>query len=113
MTEKTETSLNTGDRVIPLSKPIMAHGEERTELSFREPTGADLAACGMPVKLSESFDVEFDTKKMAAMLAALSGVPPSSIGQLKSVDWTTCAWAITDFFVPDLATLLRMHTSSP
>lgn len=103
-----------GKRSIPLSKPIPAHGETVKHLVFREPTGADLADHGVPVRFDfakNTPDVIFDTPKMTAMLAALAGVPPSSIRMLSATDWTTCAWAITDFFVPDLAALSRMPTA--
>ncbi|HWJ72594.1 MAG TPA: phage tail assembly protein [Kaistia sp.] len=104
------TSASDGKIHVPLSKAIPAHGEDIKELAFREPTGGDITRCGNPVKFNlASADPEpsFDEVKMTAMMAALAGVPPSSIAVLTSRDWMTCAWMLSDFFAPDLATLSR------
>ncbi len=95
---------------VPLSKPIEAHGESLAALAFREPNGGDIARCGNPVKFNlAAADPEpsFDEAKMTAMMAALAGVPPSSIALMTSRDWMTCAWVLADFFAPDLTTLSR------
>lgn len=88
---------------LTLSKPVQAHGEDVTTLTFREPTGADIAKAGMPVSFGLSdgeAQVTFNPKEMNAMLACLAGVPPSTIGQLAAGDWTAAAYMVTPFFVP-------------
>lgn len=105
----TETSPAADGKIrVPLSKPVTAHGEEVRELAFREPTGADVVRCGVPARFefgAEIVEPVFDAPKMAAMLAVLADVPPSTIGQLTANDWTTCAWSVARFFIPDVTTL--------
>lgn len=89
---------------VPLSKPIPAHGEDVTELVFREPNGADIARCGNPVLINPATvsieDVRFDEPKMNRMMAALAGVPLSTIEKLPGGDWQICAWTVAGFFLP-------------
>lgn len=89
--------------VLDLSKPVEAHGEKIDKLVFREPTGRDLLTIGNPVifdPVSDPPKILHDEKRMNAMLAALAGVPPSSIMMLSPRDWITAAWGLTPFFVP-------------
>ena len=91
------------DLVHNLAKPIQAHGETVSELRFREPTGADIVNVGNPVIFDMASDppkVTHDDRKMAAMMARLANVPPSSIGLMGPQDWVACAWLLTPFFVP-------------
>jgi hypothetical protein len=39
-------------KTIALSKPIRAHNQDVSELTLREPTGADLVAAGVPFSTS-------------------------------------------------------------
>jgi hypothetical protein len=92
-------------KVLPLTKSVIANGEETMELKFREPTGADIANCGNPVNVDFSQDppkITYDGKAMTAMLALLATVPPSTIRNLTAKDWETAALLVTDFFLPDL-----------
>lgn len=88
---------------VTLSKPVPAHGNDVSELVFREPLGSDMARCGNPVKLdftSDPPEISHDEAKMSRMLSALASVPPSTIGALSGADWLECAWTITPFFIP-------------
>ena len=91
--------------VIKLTKSVIANGDEVMELSFREPTGADIERCGNPVLVdwipNERPKYTFDSKSMTQMLAALAVVPPSTIRQMHSRDWNTAAWSLAHFFMPD------------
>lgn len=102
----TQPSSADGSVVITLRKPIIANGDEVKELKFREPTAADIERCGNPVLLdmlsSETPKMSFDTKSMTAMMAQLAAVPPSTIRQMHPRDWTTTAWSLAGFFMPDL-----------
>lgn len=95
---------------ITLSRPIKAHDEDRTELVFREPTGADVQRYGDPVLIDLNAagrpPVSFNTPAMSAMIAALAGIPPSSVSAMTAADWKTAAWAIAPFFIPDLPQLV-------
>jgi len=93
--------------VIPLSKPLMAHGDEIKELRFREPTAADIEACGSPVTIDFLNQAEpkmiYETKAMFAMMARLAAVPPSTIKSMRTKDWEYAALALAHrFFIPEI-----------
>lgn len=90
--------------VLTLRKPVIANGEEVSELKFREPTGGDIEKNGNPVLIDMTQDpprITFDETKMAKMMAALATVPPSTIRQLHPKDWTNGSWQLARFFIPD------------
>lgn len=92
-----------GKFMFPLRKPIIAYDEELKELALREPGSEDILAVGNPVKVNmmvDPPDVQFDDKRMAAMLAQLATVPVSSIGKLHPQDFVALCWIITPFFLP-------------
>ncbi|MCX5496434.1 phage tail assembly protein [Kaistia dalseonensis] len=92
---------------VPLSRAIPAHGEQISELVFREPSGLDIARCGNPVKLNFAYDppeVTFDEPKMARMMSMLGDVPASTIEKLTGSDWNACAWMLSGFFIPGAPT---------
>jgi len=93
------------DLIIPLRKPVIAHGDEIKELKFREPTAGDIESCGNPVNIDFNTGepkMTFNTKAMSAMMAQLAAVPPSTIRQLHPRDWNNAAWNLANFFMPDL-----------
>ena len=87
---------------LALSRPIKAHGATIEEISFREPTGGDIARFGNPVIFNPfAGDTPvFDADKMTAQLANLAAVNRGAIEELTSNDWTTCAWGVAGFFIP-------------
>lgn len=92
---------------VKLQKPVMAHGDEISELVFREPTGGDIERVGNPVNIDpwsggDRPRMTFDSKSMTQMMGLLALVPPSTIRQLHPQDWNTAAWALANFFMPDL-----------
>jgi len=90
---------------VGLRKPVIANGEETSELQFREPTGADIERHGNPVLLDMAADppkISFDTRAMTGMMAALATGPPSTIRQMHPKDWNTAAWTLANFFLPEL-----------
>lgn len=92
---------------FPLRKAILSDGEPVNEVSLREPTAGDIERAGCPVNVDFGFDppkVTFDEPKMAAMMATLASVPPSSIRAMNPKDWSTIAWSIAGFFLPDMGT---------
>lgn len=98
MTDKSETVFTR-----KLQRPITAHGETLEEISFREPTAADISRYGNPVRFNlfgDTSDISFYEDKMTAMLAQLSGVNPKAIESMSTQDWTSCAWGIAGFFLP-------------
>ena len=92
--------------LIKLRKSIIANGDEVMELTFREPTGADIERVGNPVNVNPwpndgGPKMSFDSKSMTQMMALLATVPPSTIRQMHPKDWNTAAWALANFFMPD------------
>jgi hypothetical protein len=93
--------------VIPLRKPLQAHGEEIKELHFREPTAGDIEACGSPVMVDFLNQAEpkmtYETKAMFAMMSRLAAVPPSTIKTMHTKDWEYAALALAHrFFIPEI-----------
>lgn len=87
------------DGLLKLRKPVTnLDGNTVSELRFREPTGGDIAFCGMPVLPN----MTVDASAMTEMMARLAGVPPSAIRALPAKDWTTGAYKIFRFFTPDV-----------
>lgn len=95
-----------GSITVTLRKSIIANGDETKELTFREPTAADIERTGNPVNVDMlSGDVPkltFDAKAMTQMMSLLAAVPPSSIRQMNTRDWNSAAWQLAAFFMPDL-----------
>lgn len=93
---------------LPLSKPIEAHGRQYEELELREPTGADLAACGFPFKFTlgdgGNQTVSPDAAVIAALISRLGNIPPGSVGQLSVADWAACMGAVFGFFGTEVPT---------
>jgi hypothetical protein len=92
---------------MPLRKPVIAHGDEVSELTFREPTAADIEACGTPIMIDfmtgEQPKLTFETKAMFAMMSRLANVPPSTIKQMHPKDWGAAALLLAHrFFTPEI-----------
>lgn len=89
--------------IVGLEKPVMAHGEMVSALSFREPTGGDIEKAGLPITIDFENGVPrltINTREMGAMMSELAAVPPSAIKMLSASDWSSCAWKLSGFFVP-------------
>jgi hypothetical protein len=87
-----------------LHKPIRGNqNEELTELRFREPTGGDINRCGNPCRINFEGDVVIDEKKMSLIMANLSGVLSPLLDRMDPRDWTSCAYRLRGFFLPDPA----------
>jgi hypothetical protein len=77
--------------------------EPITELTFREPTGADINRYGNPVRIDQWGDVIIEERKMSMMISSLSGVAPPFIDALDPRDWASCAYRLRGFFLPNPA----------
>jgi len=100
-----DTAVADSTIVIPLRRPVVAHGEEIKELRLREPTADDIDRIGNPVLIGIYEDnpkVHFDNKVMTSMIANLASVPPSSVKKIHTKDWNNAAWALMGFFTPDM-----------
>lgn len=84
---------------ILLRTPIQAHGEERRQLTFREPKGADFqAGLNLPLRFGEGGTMSMDSAAVSAWISRLGEIPPSSVGQLTAVDWMEAMKAVMGFF---------------
>lgn len=88
---------------VTLSKAINAHGEELTELNFREPTVKDIRQIGLPQRLMPSTDgdsVAIDVRAdiVAQYIARLAAIPMSSVDQLAIADFNVCMGVVMGFF---------------
>jgi hypothetical protein len=83
-------------------KPIFGNKREQLdELTFREPTGADIIRFGNPVWINTAGEIMFDERKMTAMMAQLSGVLYPLLEAMHPQDWNSCAYRLRRFFLPD------------
>ena len=105
-TEKPKMNGATSSIVQTLRKSVIANGDEVNELTFREPTAADIERVGNPVNIDmlsgDVPKVTFDARAMTQMMALLATVPPSTIRQMHPRDWNSAAWQLASFFIPDL-----------
>ena len=91
---------------IPLSAPVMAHGEEITCLVLRQPTTADLIELGQPMRLlpgtgMEDAAVEVRMGVVAHYVARLASIPLSSVKSLSLGDFGRATQAVLGFFGED------------
>lgn len=84
--------------VIQLKKPIKAHGEEVTSLTLREPVPEDVMQVGSPILIIPSATgetgFEVRAKIIAAYIAKLGGIPPSSVKDMHLADFMQCQEAL-------------------
>src|SRR5262245_42074348 len=78
-----------------------AKGNEIRELSFRQPSGGDINRIGMPVRVDSMGEVIIDERKMTYMMTALSGVMTPFLETMDPRDWSSCAYRLRSFFLPD------------
>jgi len=89
-------------KVKLIHKPIRDNkGNELRELSFRQPTGGDINRWGMPVRIDIHGDVQMDERKMTMMMTALTGVMTPFLESMDPRDWSSCAYRLRNFFLPD------------
>lgn len=77
------------------------NGNEVTQLSFRQPTGGDINRYGLPVRIDVNGDVVMDERKMTLMMTALTGVMTPFLETMDPRDWSSCAYRLRNFFLPD------------
>ena len=75
--------------------------DEVRELSFREPTGADINRYGAPVRMNPDGMFDIDDRKMAMLMAALSGINLPFLERMDPRDWQSCAYRLKLYFQPD------------
>ncbi|MBI3452934.1 MAG: phage tail assembly protein [Rhodospirillales bacterium] len=97
-----------------LRSPVEIGSEKIEKLEIREPTGDDIVACGYPFVIHSGGPVaamQPDASVVAKYISRLAGVPPSTVGKLKPVDWQGCMQVVLLFF-GDSATPSSTDTST-
>lgn len=88
---------------VPLKKPIIAHGEEVSELTFRDPTPEDVMEIGTPQLLlpsadGESVGIEIRAKVVGKYISRLGAIPLSSVKAMGLGDFMRCQGVVMGFF---------------
>ena len=89
--------------VRTLMKPVTVLADKVTVVTVREPTGADLSACGNPAGIGPD-GLTIDGKRMAAMIARLAGVPPTAIAEMDGRDVYAISLRVADFLLSGVET---------
>jgi hypothetical protein len=83
--------------IVPLAKPIMAHGKSVTELELDEANGGTIRQCGMPFRIAKD-EIVFDTESVARYIVKLGNIPSSSVDKLSPADFLKLQSVIAGFF---------------
>jgi len=90
--------------IVKLSKPVHVHGDEVSELRFREPTGEDIMSVGSPIRidaLGKEVKIRYETDEMSAMMCRLGTFTPSTLKEMTARDWENAALQLAHrFFIP-------------
>lgn len=85
---------------MKLSKPIMAHGQELTEIILKSPTGPQIrAARALPYWMAGDNAMAINTEAASRLLVACAAIPQSSVDQLAAVDRNQLYWEVAGFFL--------------
>lgn len=92
-------------------KPLQkSRSELLTELTFREPTAADIMRCGgNPVRVEvlevaqgmAQYHFVINDQKMMNLMAQLSGVLQPILERMDPRDYNSCAYRLQRFFAPE------------
>jgi tail assembly chaperone E/41/14-like protein len=89
-------------RIKLLYRPIRNNkNEEINEIVFREPTGGDINRYGSPVRMASDGMFDIEDRKMAMMMAGLSGINLPFLERMDPRDWQSCAYRLKIYFQPD------------
>lgn len=85
-----------------LRKPVQSEGQEIDKLTFREPIGDDVIACGYPISLVTNAEggteYRVNPAAIAKLAARMANVPPSTIKNLSVADFNDLTGVISGFF---------------
>jgi len=85
---------------MKLSKPIMAHGQQLTEITLKSPTGQQIrAARALPYWMAGDNAMAINTEAASRLLVACAAIPQSSVDQLAAVDRNQLYWEVVGFFL--------------
>lgn len=94
-----------------LHKPIQkSRTEILNEITFREPTAMDIIKCGgNPCRIEVTeisggrviYNPVIDDSKMMVLMANLSGLLEPQLQKMDTRDYTSCAYRLRSFFLPE------------
>ena len=89
--------------VVPLNKPVKAHGEEVSELILREPVTKDVIELGLPTLIvpgadGKSVGIELRQGVISRYVSRLAQIPMSSVEALSLSDFSACSAVVMGFF---------------
>lgn len=88
--------------ILKLQKPIMAHGEQVTQLEIREPTGTEVGDIGFPflavVGDDDKSAIELRPKVIQKYISVLCAIPLSSAKAVSLPDLLNAQSIIMGFF---------------
>jgi hypothetical protein len=105
----------------PLSKPIEAHDEKISVLTFEKPDGTDVLNFGVPLVARRDMadptntmvEEGFDQRAMFKYIAKLAKIPPSSVKQIEPCDLVEIMGIIASFFTkPEIPKASSTGTSN-
>ncbi|MEP3246251.1 MAG: phage tail assembly protein [Sneathiella sp.] len=87
---------------VTLRKPVKAHGETLTVITFNEPTGGDIIACGHPMNIKQEEDggqtLVISTKAIGGLISRMGNIPLSSVRSMNANDFQACTNVVMGFF---------------
>ncbi|MDK9356717.1 phage tail assembly protein [Lelliottia wanjuensis] len=86
---------------VTLKKPVMAHGEEITSITLREPSGKDVRKNGYPYDMNGKGNITMNGSAIAAYISDLGGVNPAAVDSLHPSDMNKLGMAVIGFFLQD------------
>lgn len=87
---------------IPLSRPIEAHGEKISSLTFSEPDLGMLE--GIHITVTGEGEVKLNLGDLPKVVSRLANIPPSAASKISLVDSPKLLEAVKGFFGEFLAT---------
>ncbi|MGQ3663186.1 phage tail assembly protein [Citrobacter braakii] len=97
-----ETAVETmNTNTVILKKPVMAHGEEVTEITLREPNGKDVRKNGYPYNMGGEGNIIMSGSAIAAYIQDLGGVNPRAVDDLHPSDMNKLGVMVIGFFLQD------------
>ena len=86
---------------FPLSKPIIAHGAELSELTLERPSTEQIIRLGLPYKIVlEDSSLVMIPSVIAKYIVVLAKIPASSVNNLHPADFMKLQTEMLPFFAP-------------
>lgn len=85
------------EKTVQLTSSIKNGTDEISEITLREPTGADVAKLGVPF-VFHGEDLKLDMSVVSSYISRLGAVPPSVVNKLSPKDLMIFAGIVGGFF---------------